>query len=273
LIGASLGLAIKKLSPRTEVRLWARDDAKAKAAGEHTGADVASSDLQSLCEGVDLAVLCCPVESMPGLARSLGAWLTKECVVTDAGSVKGALVVEMEQILGPRYVGSHPMAGSEQSGLEAATAELFEGAMCLVTPTSGTLPEALAAVEALWGLVGGKTIRLTPDEHDRIIARVSHLPHVAAAALVQTVCLKQPGWQQLAGGGYRDTTRVAGGPSEMWKGILLANRKEIVAALGDYIEILQKLQQDLRAAEEKPLSTFLEEARAWRKQLPNQRLD
>jgi prephenate dehydrogenase len=177
--------------------------------------------------------------------------------------VKAPVVQALEEIFGGAFVGSHPMAGSEKSGLEAARGDLFENAACVVTPTARTVPAARAAVENLWTAVGGRLVHLAPAEHDRLVGRISHLPHSVAAVLVHAVA-QTPGADRLAGGGYRDTTRIAAGPPAMWAEILLQNREGLLAGIDGFAEKLAELKTILLSNDAPALENFLSRAKAAR---------
>ncbi|HEY5793184.1 MAG TPA: prephenate dehydrogenase/arogenate dehydrogenase family protein [Chthoniobacterales bacterium] len=264
LIGASLGLA---LADRWRVRVWSRSESSAQAAARRIGAEFASADPVETAAGADGIVFCSPIDAMPALASAIAGCLKSEAVVTDAGSVKAAVVEKLEGILGPRYVGAHPMAGSEKSGLDAARKDLFQGAPCIVTPTPRSHAEALAGVEALWREAGCRIFRLSPREHDEAVACVSHLPHAVACCLVETLAARNPDWQKLAGSGYRDTTRVAAGAPEMWNGIFLENRREVQLALREMIAQLQSFSDLLERGDAAALRRLLEKISALRSTL------
>jgi prephenate dehydrogenase len=208
---------------------------------------------------------------MEGLAKAFGPHLRPGAVVTDAASVKQSVVASLEGVLGGCAVGAHPMAGSEKSGFSAARENLFENALCVLTPTPCTAPEALATARDLWAAAGCRLTEMSPVEHDRTVARVSHLPHAAAAAVVRAAALAGPNWREVAATGYRDTTRVAAGASALWKEILLDNRAEIVAGIDDMQNSLKELKEALLHADGDAIAAWLEEARLLRDSLPPQR--
>ncbi|MFV0337715.1 MAG: prephenate dehydrogenase [Chthoniobacterales bacterium] len=271
LIGASLGLALKKYSPATRIHLWGRSEENLRQAEKLTRADRASTNLAEVAAGVDVAVLCCPVEAMPSLGKSLHSLLPQTAIVTDAGSVKSPVIAAMEPIFGERFIGAHPMAGSEQSGCLAASPELFQSARCLLTPTKKTAATAIEVVGEMWARVGAQIISIDVEKHDAVVARISHLPHLAAAALVTAATQNDQDNDRFAGSGYRDATRIAAGPADMWTGIIHANRREISLALREYIEILKNLEQNLHDTQElsdtKELKNFLQNAGDQRKKL------
>jgi prephenate dehydrogenase len=205
---------------------------------------------------------------MPSLAEKIASQLPSTATVTDVGSVKAGIVRRLESILGGRFVGSHPMAGSEQSGFEAARANLFQGAVCIVTPTTRSLPESAKAVRDLWEGVGCRLFIMPPEDHDECIARVSHLPHAVAAALVNAISLRVANAGTLAGGGYRDTTRIAASPPAMWREILIENRAALAAALDDFSATFAKMKKMILSSDATALELFLERAKTLRDNLP-----
>lgn len=209
-------------------------------------------------------MLCTPPASIVDLGRQIVPFLDSTAAVTDAGSVKAGIVDALESVLGPRFVGAHPMAGSEQSGLSAAREELFDGACCILTPTPATDPTALAAVRELWQNVGCSLREMSPAVHDEAIARVSHLPHAAAAALVKAALERDPAAAALAGSGYRDSTRIAAGPEDLWTEIFMDNRAALADGIDDLLKSLEALQTALRKGDREAVAEFLAGARALR---------
>jgi prephenate dehydrogenase len=197
---------------------------------------------------------------MADLATAITAFLDPATLVTDAGSVKATVVAELGPILGPRFVGAHPIAGSERSGLAAARADLFEAAPCVVTPTPTSDPTAVAAVTTFWQSVGCVVSTLTPAAHDAALARTSHLPHLTASALVAAVTSSSPDAMSLVGPGFRDCTRVAMGNADLWTGILLANRAAVASSVAELREILQNVETMLTTGNEESLRHFLKSA-------------
>ena len=192
-------------------------------------------------------------------------------IVTDVGSVKGSVVRDLEALVakaGAHFVGSHPMAGAEKMGVAAARADLFDGAVCVVTPTRKSNPAAVRKVEQLWRSVGSRVLRLTPDAHDDLVSRSSHLPHVVAAQLANLILSpKHPEEQgMLCANGFRDTTRIASGSPEMWRDIALANRKNLSRALETFTDGLQDFRRALVRGDARAVAKFFEQARERREQ-------
>jgi len=219
--------------------------------------DEAQTDAKKGVQGADLVVLCCPVGKFEEVARLIKPYLRDQAVVTDVGSVKGALAHRLEDIfhLKARYVPAHPIAGSERSGAEAADLELFRGAKCILTPTAKTDTRALGLVTDLWEATGAIVERMTPEEHDMILAAVSHMPHVAAFALVDAVESMPEGEKALgyAAGGFKDTTRIAASHEDVWRDICLLNRQNIIKTLDAYHEALWRLRDIIESGDAEAL--------------------
>jgi prephenate dehydrogenase len=233
--------------------------------------DEAHDSAVAAARGADLVVLCTPVGLLGEMLREIGPVLEAGAIVTDVGSTKRAVVAEGERALpaGVHFVGSHPMAGSEKRGVEFARTDLFENATCILTPTERTDAGALAAVEEFWRMLGMRTTRLSPGEHDRHLAEVSHLPHAVAAALV---AMQEEPALTLAGKGFLDTTRIAGGDGGLWRDILLDNADNVRASVGRLREELGKLLGLLEGAKGKELEAWLNAAAGRREALLREKL-
>ena len=267
LIGGSLGLSLQRQNPSTEVRVWARREASLETVRKLGFAREAGSDLAKIVSGAHCIVLCTPVETMPELARSIADALDPTAAVTDAGSVKGPVVTACEALLGGRFVGAHPIAGSDRTGIDAAHSGLYDGATCVVTPTPLTLPSALETVRQLWKTAGCHVVEMPPAAHDAALARTSHLPHAVTSALAAAVARSVPDWENLIGSGFRDSTRIAMGDSDLWTGILMANRAEISTSIAELCEILQNIRKALDAGDAAAIRSLLAEGRTARKKL------
>jgi prephenate dehydrogenase len=266
LLGGSLGLAIKKRKLATEVVGFVRRAATIAECKKFRAVDRATLDVRDAVAGADLVVLCTPLAQMQPLLKQMLPALQRGAIVTDVGSVKASVVKDLEILVaraGAKFIGSHPMAGAEKTGVSAARAELFENAVCVVTPTKRSDSAALRQVEAFWKSTGARILRMTPEMHDVLVSRSSHLPHAAAAVLANLVL--NPGHPKaqssLCATGFRDTTRVASGSPEMWRDIALANRRNLGRAIGAFIGDLRKLQGALQRADAKALAKFFEQAK------------
>jgi prephenate dehydrogenase len=267
-IGGSIAMALRSRYPDTMISAWARNEDELKELLRRGLADSVFSDPAAAVKGVDLVVLCTPVGSMEGLATGMAPGLAPTTLITDAGSVKACVVDQLTPILRGNYVGAHPMAGSERAGLEAARGDLFAGAPCLVTPTQESSPGAIAKVIAFWEDIGCSVTMISPVEHDRMVARLSHLPHALAYALMNLVIDTLPeGAQNLAGGSFRDATRVAASNPELWIGILTSNGPEVAAALREMSKLLKSMAAAIGDENPDSLLDFLRRAKHHRDSL------
>ena len=229
----------------------------------------ATTDLGEAVRDSDLVILCTPIAQMKGLSESLLPHLRPGTLVTDVGSVKASLVADLEPLFqsqGCTFVGSHPMAGGEKIGMAHARADLFQNAVCVVTPTKLTSPKSLSVVRQLWEGLGSSLLEMSPEAHDQLVGRSSHLPHVLAAELASYVLnpchpAEQP---QLCAGGFRDTTRIASGSPEMWRDICLANARNLSSDLGSFIQSLQEFQGILNAGDGPAVEDFFRKAKGLR---------
>ena len=265
LIGGSLALAARAAGLIGEVVGLGRSAANLDVARQRGIIDHAVQDPAAIGP-VDLVVLAVPVRSTARMAAALLPHLRPGTVVTDVGSVKGEVVAQCEAALPTDrpFVGGHPIAGSERAGAAAADAGLFRGAPCVLTPTARTDATALVAVRALWEGVGARVSEMTPAAHDRALAWVSHLPHVVAYALVGALAGADGQLAALAGGSWRDATRVAASPAELWRDIFLANREAVLAATDAFGAEVARLRAALAAGDEPALLALLERAVAAR---------
>ncbi len=266
LLGGSIGLAVRRRGLADEVAGYVRREAVVAECEKFGAADYATTDLLAAVSNANLVVLCTPLAQMRSLVRQLLPALRRGAIVTDVGSVKVSVVHDVETLIqkaGAHFIGSHPMAGGEKMGVAAARADLFENAVCVVTPTKKSNPMALKKVEQFWKMLGSRVLRLVPENHDLLVSRSSHLPHVTAAVLANLVLNPMlPGEQsKLCATGFRDTTRIASGSPEMWRDIALANRKNLVRALDTFVKDLQKVQRALKSSDAKALAQFFEQAK------------
>lgn len=268
LLGGSLALAIRERMSGTKLRFWARRES-AEAGIRARGIEAEFfTDAAAAASGASLIILCTPVETMAALARQIAAGaLAEDCLITDVGSVKGQVVRELEPILGARFIGSHPMAGSEKTGIEAARADLFEKAACLLTPVAAA-PAGLARLRDFWSALGCRLLEFGPEEHDVKVARISHLPHMMAAVTTLAALRRDPSAVACVAGGFRDTTRVAGGDPGLWTGIAMGNRAALIDRLREASGALAELIDILETADEAALTAFLAEAQALRRSVP-----
>ena len=266
LLGGSVGLAAKKRGVAGCVAGLVRRSESIDECLAIGAVDEATQDLAEAVEGASLVVLCTPVGGMKDMANQIKPHLSPEAVVTDVGSVKASVVQGVEPIL-PRFVGSHPLCGSEKTGVAHADADLFEGATCAVTPTEQSDAEAVVKVNEFWDVLGAKVVNLTTEAHDNIVARTSHLPHVVASALVNAILGKPgAGESDFIGTGFTDTTRLASGSPMMWRDIALTNSEAIQKAINDLQLELSELKNALAAQDGAALENFFKEWKILRDQ-------
>jgi prephenate dehydrogenase len=267
LLGGSIALKLRAIGG-SHVALWARREEAVEEIRARGCAEVASTDVREIVRSADIVIFCVPVGAMPSLAREIVGELRADTIVTDVGSVKATVVAELSAIFAGRaqFVGSHPMAGSEFTGLKAARVNLFEGTTCIVTP--GDSSEAVEKVSAFWQSLGCRVAQLAAAEHDECVALISHLPHLVAGTLVRTVLAKNPHAFNVVGPGFRDTTRVASGPPPLWVEILRENSTAVAAALDAMIAKLAEFRQTLAPqSDPQALHDLLAEAKHTRDQI------
>lgn len=272
LIGGSLAAAVRQAGLVGEVVGFGRGEANLRLAAERGLIDRWTRDPAAAVRNADAVVLATPVGVSAVLADTFRPHARPGTLLTDAGSVKGSLVAALEARwagIGP-VVGGHPIAGSEESGAGAARADLFRGRRCILTPTATTDRAALARVRALWEGVGARVEEMPAAVHDEILARVSHLPHLLAFALAATVGDAETAGRTVldyAGSGFRDTTRIAASPPELWRDIALANAGALRAALAEFRTCLAHLEALVAAGDAAGLEAALAAAQAARRRL------
>lgn len=278
LIGGSLGMILKRKGLADRVVGVGRRVENLKKAVELGAIDHYVVDSTEGVREADLVVLATPVDTYERHLKEWASCLKAGAIVTDVGSVKGPLVEQAEAALphGVHFVGAHPIAGKEKTGVVAGTPQLFTGARCIITPTKTTDPEALERVRALWRETGSVVMEMDPYEHDKILGAVSHLPHVAAFALTNALIdLRERLIPSLdlaghSGGGLRDTTRIAASSPEMWRDIFLWNRDNIVACIEAYERSLARLKQLIKSGDAARIEKELERAKQEREKFPVQ---
>ena len=259
LIGGSLGLALKKNGFQGERVGLGRNIGRLENALECDAVDVITTELSEGLQETDLVVLGTPVALVPTLVQRIAESVDAQrhrIVLTDVGSTKSVLVETVEVQLQEQgadalsFVGAHPMAGSHETGVGAATATLFENATCILTPTVNTDTDALALIKNLWEFVGAVPYLLSPETHDLLIGGASHLPHLVASILTNTVAnVETEAGKALnfTATGFRDSTRIAAGAPDLWTGIFTQNRDVMVSLIDDIIENLTEFKTLLQA--------------------------
>ena len=269
LMGASLALALRKRGYAGRLVAYARKEETRREALARGIVDEAFDDPDAAVQAATLVVLCAPIRSCAELAADIAPVLKPGTLVTDVGSTKGWICRQMAGILPPGvFVGSHPIAGSEKQGLQAASADLYENALTVVAGHLDVPEAAAARVADLWQSAGARTCRMDPEDHDRLLARTSHLSHVAAAALAKAIgrdSAEQVG--AFCGTGFYDSTRVASGSIEMWNDILMTNAPAVAEELRAFKSEVERVYDDLQAGRFGAVAQFLECARTARAEL------
>lgn len=254
LIGGSVGLGLRERGVAKRIVGIGRRQSSIEAALAQGGVDGVTTDLDEGVEGADLVVIATPVGEIVAVARAVAA-LRPDTLTTDVGSTKGEITASLT---GLRFVGSHPMAGDHRSGCENARADLFENRLVIVTPTEQSEPEDVSQVTALWTALGATVEQIEPDKHDEIVAAVSHVPHLAAAALaVATPHALLP----FTGQGWQDATRIAAGDPALWQEIAAANRLNIVRHLSALEHTVSEIRRAIEQEKYEALQEILQEAK------------
>lgn len=272
LIGGSFALAVKSaLAGRWPVRIvgMGRTREPLERARRLGVVDEIATDWKESARGADLILLGMPVGQMAAVMQAMAPYLEDHTLITDGGSTKADVVVAARQALGRRirqFVPGHPIAGAERSGVEAAREDLYVDKRVVLTPLPENSEAAVAAIRAAWEACGARVSKLAPDEHDRVFAAVSHLPHLLAFALVHAFA-NRPNADQLFGfaaGGFRDFTRIASSHPEMWRDICVANRAALITEVDTYLAELMRTRVLLAGADATGLEAMFSAARARR---------
>jgi prephenate dehydrogenase len=246
-----------------------RNEDNLKRAKEKGIIDSYALDPAEACEGADLVVFATPVGTFKTLAKAIRGALKEGAVVTDVGSVKGFLAHDLEGLMPPgvNYVACHPIAGSEQSGIDAARADLFAGRLCIITKTPKINEEAFNMIWGLWVAIGSEVKFMGPEEHDHIFGLVSHLPHVAAYALMNAIADVDPGSLKYAGDGFKDITRIAASSPALWRDICAFNSDNLIRALDMLRANIDGIAAYLREGDFEALEETFKRAYELRKQI------
>ncbi len=276
LLGGSLGLVLKEKGLAQTVVGIGRRQPNLELAVQMGAIDRFYTEPQEAVKDSDFIVLATPVDTYVGHVQQWGQYVSAGAIVSDVGSVKGQLVFDLEEALPSTvsFIGAHPIAGKEKSGVAYATSQLFDGARCIVTPTPRTDTEALVRIRGLWERAGSEVLSMDPMVHDWVLGAVSHLPHVAAFSLMHALRDLQDSTPEalkllaFSGGGLRDTTRIAASSPEMWRDICLANRENLLKMVDQYITQLHGFKQLLQNHDADGLEKNIEQAKTLREELP-----
>lgn len=257
LIGGSVALALKKAGHSTQIIGVGRSQQSLQTALDLGVIDVATSNIADAMRDADMVLIAAPVAQTPSILSAIKPHLGAQTIITDAGSTKGDVLRYAEEILGElsrQFIGGHPIAGAEKSGVTAATDNLYISQNVVLTPSKNTNPQAILTVRKLWLDCGANVSEMSAETHDSIFAAVSHLPHLLAFALVDDIASRANAAQLFgfAASGFRDFTRIAGSNPEMWRDISLANKEALLGELAAYqteIELVKTMLQNADGAE------------------------
>ena len=265
-MGASLGLAIKKKGLARQVVGIGHHEASLKEAQKIGAIDEGALDFNKGILGADLIVLATPVNTILDFIEILGQEHRRGCIITDLGSTKAAIVERAEKVLHHSllFVGSHPLVGSEKKGPEAANSQLYEGGVCIMTPTDKTNRLAREKVKQFWLQLGSSVKFMLPSEHDQVLAYISHLPHLTAFALMKAMPEE---FLEHATQGLKDSTRIAASDPQVWKDIVLTNHKPILKALDEVVKVLAAMRRAIVARDQEALMDIFKQARSKREGL------
>lgn len=266
LLGGSVAQAARARGVAQRITVWARRPETRLALQNQPWCDTVAESPEAAVRGATLVVLAAPVDKIVELARQVAPQLSGGAILTDVGSVKGEICRQGRAAVpaGVHFIGSHPMAGSTHTGWENSSADLFEKRVCFVTPFDDNPPVVVAQVARFWDELGSEVVTLHPDKHDEIVAHISHLPQAIATSLAVFLGGRDLAWRNLAGGGLRDTTRIAASDASMWVEIFQQNRDEVLRALRGYQDELHAFHSAVANGDWMEVRARLERGQAWR---------
>lgn len=268
LLGGSVARAARASGAAQRIVIWARRPETRLQLREQPWCDAVADTPEEAVRGARLVVIASPVDKIVPLAQQIAPALPTGAIVTDVGSVKGEISRLGHTALAPRahFIGAHPMAGSEKTGWEHGTENLFQRRTCFVTPLPESNEAATMAVAEFWRALGSEVVTVGADQHDEIVAHISHLPQVIASSLCSFLGTKNLAWRNYAGGGLRDTTRIAGSDPQLWRTILEQNRDEVLRALRQFEEELHQFQIALANRDYVEVAARIERGKVYRDQ-------
>lgn len=271
LLGGSLGLAINRVFPRVKRLGFSHRKVTRDKALEAGTVDHVSSSIKDSVRNSQLVILASPISTFASIMEEMADALPNGCLVTDVGSTKTLPARWAREKLPKRvqFLGSHPMAGSEQRGVDYARADLFDDAYCIITPTAAVKPNTIAFLQDFWTQLRMHVCQLTPRIHDQVLARISHLPHILAVALVNCSDAQEI---LMCGKGFLDTTRIASGPESIWRDIVCSNPDNIDAAIARLIKELTRIRKALKKNNDQAILDILTQARIKRNDLVEKKL-
>lgn len=268
LIGGSIGLGLKERGLAGSIVGVGHRRSSINKALRAKAIDEGTINIEKAVKQADIIILATSVDLIPDLARKIIPLMKTSAILTDVGSTKNYIVSQINREIKskhngerPNFIGAHPLAGSEQRGIESARPDLFEGSVCVLTPTSLNSKRCITKLSKMWKALGAKVSIMTPSKHDEIVALVSHLPHLVASGLVSVIDEK---YWEFAASGLRDTTRVASGDPELWLGICKQNKARIIKALRCFSKEVKNTLNDLEQGNDNEILKRLRKSKAVR---------
>ncbi|MCE5231272.1 prephenate dehydrogenase/arogenate dehydrogenase family protein [bacterium] len=273
LLGGSLGMALRRRAMAAEIVGLGRSQERLERARQFGAIDRGSTRAAEALEGADAVILAVPPRQIRERLAEIGPHLAPGTFLTDVGSVKARIVEEARRAIPPGvlYIGSHPMAGSEKAGVEYSRGDFYEGCACILTPDDSTDPQALAIARSFWEALGARVIEMDPARHDRLLAGISHLPHLLASALMQSLArssdLTADEVAAISGQGLKDMTRIAAADPEIWRQIFSENSDAVLAWLDDLEKVLNEWRHALTKNDGKTIEALFTEGSDARRKL------
>ena len=268
LLGASIAMSVHQKKLAKEIHLWARNEDKRATCLKNNWCDHVHESLEGAVKNSDFVILCTPVDTIIPILKTIAPHLKPDTIVTDVGSVKESICKQANIITKDasfQFIGSHPMAGSEKSGMEHASEELLKQATCIITPNECTDALALEKVTQFWSQLEMNPVHMSPEDQDSLIAKISHLPHIVASALAASLSDIPDDQFSFAGGGLNDTTRVAGGSPGLWQSIIAQNSEQILKSIDQFEQTLKALKSSLAEEDLDGLHKILQDGQLVRK--------
>jgi prephenate dehydrogenase len=262
-------MAARRFSIARRIHVWARRPESRQQCEEADWCDAAFPDPAAAVVGSELVVVCTPVDRIAEMVRRISPALQEQAIVTDVGSTKSRICRSCAHQVprGVSFIGAHPMAGSEKSGLQHARADLFQDRACLVTPLEDSDAEAVDRTVRFWRDLGMEVTTLSPEKHDEIVAHISHLPHLLASLLCLQLGRKPALWRAFSGNGLKDTTRIAAGSPEIWRSIFEENKEELLRALDGFEREVAIMRSHLHNEEWPQVRHLLKLGKTYREEL------
>ncbi len=268
LMGGSLGLAIKKNKLARKVVGLSHRQTSLNKALKMGAIDEGLVDVAQAIKGADLVILATPVDWIIKMLPMINPHLKRTCIITDVGGTKTEILAAAQNVLSnpANFIGSHPLAGSEKKGVDFAVEDLLQGAQCIMTPTKNTNQAAKDKVKTLWTKIGCNVKAMTAEEHDEILAFVSHMPHLVAYSMIESI---PDQFMAYAPRGLKDTTRIAGSDPELWKDVCLTNSRYVIKSIDSIVKSLSLIRKSIIDRDDKTLVDHFTKSKAKRESLPD----